>query len=231
MALRVCFRNKIMRVRIPSPVLIPCWWKWLYTLDLKSNAFGIMSSNLIRGTIGVTVRATHDDCKYVLVVNLFYRHLRIMEKKCPKCEFKKHSDAFRPNKYKKDGLQVYCRDCDDRLQHEWYLKNKGKVKAASSKRNKEQKIRNIHLVLSLLKGKGCEKCGEQNPIVLEFHHIEAKLYNVSVLVCNSWSEKKIKDEIDKCKILCANCHKIETAIQQNWYKLAMLNGSAAKMED
>lgn len=151
----------------------------------------------------------------------------LMKKKCPKCNTEKPFELFRPNKYRKDGRQVYCKICDDEMQHKWYLKNKEKVKANAVKRNKEQKLKNIEFVLLLLKSKCCEDCGESNPIVLEFHHLSDKLYNVSTLIGNSWSHNKIKTEIEKCKVLCSNCHKIETSKQQGWYKLLLINGLAA----
>ncbi len=54
----------------------------------------------------------------------------------------------------------------------------------------------------------CYICGEEDPIVKEFHHInpEEKLFNVG----NSWTNRgmeTIQAEIAKCVVLCANCHK------------------------
>lgn len=56
----------------------------------------------------------------------------------------------------------------------------------------------------------CEKCGEDNPVCLDFHHLGEKISNVSELVRNRTSSKiQIKKEIEKCKVLCANCHRKE----------------------
>ena len=56
----------------------------------------------------------------------------------------------------------------------------------------------------------CIKCGNTDIRVLTFHHRDKsqKRYNVSCM--KYLSEKRILSEIEKCDILCANCHMIET---------------------
>ena len=62
--------------------------------------------------------------------------------------------------------------------------------------------------------KGCFHCGyKDNPVALQFHHVDpsTKIENVSTIRRSSWSQwKKIKAEIRKWIVLCANCHSIET---------------------
>ena len=61
--------------------------------------------------------------------------------------------------------------------------------------------------------KGCGHCGyDENPIALDFHHLDKLLKekNVSSYWRTSWAQfKQIEDEIKKCEVLCANCHRIE----------------------
>ena len=61
--------------------------------------------------------------------------------------------------------------------------------------------------------KGCGHCGyDKNPIALDFHHLDKLLKekNVSSYWRTSWAQfKQIEDEIKKCEVLCANCHRIE----------------------
>lgn len=51
--------------------------------------------------------------------------------------------------------------------------------------------------------------GESDPDVLDFHHraSEQKREKVSQLVNNQASVDRIRAEIDKCDVLCANCHR------------------------
>jgi hypothetical protein len=57
------------------------------------------------------------------------------------------------------------------------------------------------------KGEKCEKCGYSKCIeALEFHHIDPtqKDFNVS---SHSYSSKRMTSEVDKCLLLCSNCHR------------------------
>lgn len=59
------------------------------------------------------------------------------------------------------------------------------------------------------RAKGCLHCRNDEPSVLDFHHIdpETKLYNVSEMVGRGMSIELIFDEIAKCIVLCSNCHR------------------------
>jgi hypothetical protein len=46
--------------------------------------------------------------------------------------------------------------------------------------------------------------------VLEFDHIGDKRSNVSWLVAQAWSVKRIADEIEACEVVCVNCHRLRT---------------------
>jgi len=61
-------------------------------------------------------------------------------------------------------------------------------------------------------GKGCSKCGyKEAACALDFHHKEPskKSKSISRMIDDNYSLDKIFQEIKKCKILCANCHRIE----------------------
>jgi len=61
--------------------------------------------------------------------------------------------------------------------------------------------------------KGCAHCGyNEKAVALDFHHEnrEDKIINVSSHWKTSWKQyQKMKKEMEKCIILCANCHRIE----------------------
>lgn len=64
----------------------------------------------------------------------------------------------------------------------------------------------------------CMECGEPDPLVLESHHCRGdKLLNVSQLAHNTRSLAVIQAELEKCDVLCSNCHKRHTAKSQGWY--------------
>ena len=138
-------------------------------------------------------------------------------KLCIKCNESKLETQFRPNKRRPDGLQVYCRSCDKDYQKEWYIKNSEVHKQRAKINNRITRQRNWDFIIDYLNHHPCVTCGEKDIIVLEFHHKRDKLYGVANLMTSTL--KKIKTEIEKCDVLCANCHKRVTAKEFNWYKV------------
>lgn len=55
--------------------------------------------------------------------------------------------------------------------------------------------------------RGCMRCGERHPACLDFHHRDPKQKTFNIKQMKSYSMKRIKAEIEKCDILCANCHR------------------------
>ena len=54
---------------------------------------------------------------------------------------------------------------------------------------------------------GCRNCEESDPVCLDFHHIDEKVSSVSTLVAERRSLGTIQRELQKCELLCANCHR------------------------
>jgi HNH endonuclease len=66
----------------------------------------------------------------------------------------------------------------------------------------------------------CTDCGENDPVVLDFDHLdpEAKCFDISQgLAYRSW--QSIHDEIAKCEVVCANCHRRRTAQRRGTLRL------------
>jgi len=55
----------------------------------------------------------------------------------------------------------------------------------------------------------CAKCGETTTVCLDFHHINSssKDRSLSLSIKWGWGKDRIKKEIEKCVILCSNCHR------------------------
>ncbi len=58
---------------------------------------------------------------------------------------------------------------------------------------------------------GCELCGyAEHPTALQFDHIDPTTKCFSLGRSKGVSFQRMKDEIAKCRVLCANCHMIYT---------------------
>lgn len=89
---------------------------------------------------------------------------------------------------------------------EWYKKNKS-VRYKQIK-DREKNIRDKFTKFKL--SKYCVRCGENTPVSLDFHHIkENKRKNISYMVSNGFGWDSLTKEMEKCIVLCSNCHRIE----------------------
>lgn len=61
------------------------------------------------------------------------------------------------------------------------------------------------------RSEGCSRCEEDDPACLDFHHVnpDEKTKNVSALITYEPSLDRLVEEIEKCELLCANCHRKE----------------------
>jgi ribosomal protein L37E len=56
----------------------------------------------------------------------------------------------------------------------------------------------------------CNRCGNDDFRVLQFHHNGNKHFNVADALRWGYAKDRILSEINKCEVICANCHQIET---------------------
>ena len=132
---------------------------------------------------------------------------------CKKC-----GCAF-PNRIVIDGKEHivssrnYCLECSPFGKHntkklefdEKYniIKRKQQVSNAVKRRRKVMKRKSIEY-----KGGRCGLCGYNKcESALEFHHIDpsSKLFGIGSGDTRSW--ESVREELDKCVLLCSNCHK------------------------
>lgn len=119
---------------------------------------------------------------------------------CTKCKLEKPITEFNNNKYKSDGKQSECKECHKLLCTNYYNRNKQHYRDNSRRKRKK-----IYDYLNNIKSVGCYLCNEKDIACLDFHHLDSKYDQVSHMQTHSM--KLINDEIDKCIVLCSNCHR------------------------
>jgi hypothetical protein len=93
-----------------------------------------------------------------------------------------------------------------------YATNKEAMKARA-KFYTEKRRKELRLFLDTYKeSRPCSDCGIQYPArVMEFDHCNGKKdFNVAEAVNRAYSMKRIEAEIEKCELVCANCHRLRT---------------------
>ena len=115
-------------------------------------------------------------------------------KLCPKCKNSKPWEDFCIRK--RDGLpSSYCKLC---------------LTQQSKDRQRAFKIKAMEYL-----GGICSDCGYSgHPAVFDFHHKnpEEKDFNVSKVRALKWGSH-VETELDKCVLLCANCHRLRHAVE------------------
>jgi hypothetical protein len=142
---------------------------------------------------------------------------------CTKCQFDYPTpleEHFNKRVSTKDGFQERCKKCESEHHKQHYKKRTAYYKEKASRHKKEYQKRNLLFTVEYLKSHPCIDCGESDFVVLEFDHVRGqKINNVSCMIGTGVPLEKLKEEIEKCEVRCANCHRRKTAKQLGWYKV------------
>ena len=127
-------------------------------------------------------------------------------KECSKCKVGKPQDEFGVSSRTRDKRNSWCKSCVRERGKQWYVDNLEKSKRKSSINNRERRE-----WMNDVKNKyACVKCNENHISCLDFHHIDPS--QKSFGVANSVNQYKLSkdiilEEIEKCVVLCSNCHR------------------------
>jgi hypothetical protein len=78
--------------------------------------------------------------------------------------------------------------------------------------------RNVRHVFAVLGASACADCGEADVCVLDFDHVGRKTATVLRLARNEASLARLREEIARCVVRCANCHRRRTAVERGHYR-------------
>lgn len=141
------------------------------------------------------------------------------KKNCNHCGKYKDEQEFNW-RYKPLGIRhPTCRECQHGF-NKAYFEGSAKERYLQQVRERKHKARQIarQFIFEYLSDHPCQVCGENDPRVLEFHHVGGKDMDISVMVAGGYSIERIKEEIARCTVLCANHHRILTVEDRGWYR-------------
>ena len=88
-------------------------------------------------------------------------------------------------------------------------------KDKTKNRTRECRTKVMRFLQEYKSGKICCDCKENYPYwLLEFDHLGDKKFTISEFRNSTMDLEKIKEEIDKCDVVCCNCHRNRTFIRQ-----------------
>jgi len=128
-------------------------------------------------------------------------------KTCNKCNTEKPENEFAFKNKSKGKLNAYCKECHKNYSKQHYKDNLDYYNKKSKKSTAIIIANNSELINSY-KSKGCKYCPENDPCCLDFHHVDSKSKEFDIgKGKRNFSVKKIENEIQKCEVLCSNCHR------------------------
>lgn len=108
---------------------------------------------------------------------------------CSKCGKEKPLSDYHKNGFDSHGNQKYrgyCKVCANNIEKARYRKKKQFIESLKE---------------------SCIKCGETRPYVLDFHHMDKNQKDFTIGQIKKGSLEILKSEIEKCVVLCSNCHR------------------------
>lgn len=139
---------------------------------------------------------------------------------CGRCKEEKALDEFAWRRRARGQRDNYCRPCRSDYHREHYLANKDRYVALAGQRKKALVEERTLYIVAFLREHPCVDCGEDDPVVLEFDHLRDKKFSISAgLQGRRWQD--VLDEIAKCDVVCANCHRRRTAKRGGFLRAAV----------
>lgn len=136
---------------------------------------------------------------------------------CPKCRIDKPEDEFYW-KVKGKTRHRCCKVCQRAYNKQHYNQNKKYYSDKARRREVDVLAVNRQHIWMYLSNHPCIDCGEDDPVVLQFDHRSDKRFNISTAM-RYVDIEKLKEEIVKCEIRCANCHQRRHAKERNFWKI------------
>ena len=112
--------------------------------------------------------------------------------------------------------------CSNRCKHKHRVhQDPDAVKRYARQKKDEQKAITDKIKLE----KGCARCGyNEHPAALDFNHLDPSTKSFRI-ASDYTTKEKLMEEISKCEVLCANCHRIHTHENQHYTARMGRNGA------
>lgn len=135
----------------------------------------------------------------------------IESKSCSECKEMKPLTEYNKDRRAKNGTGIMyrCRDCARAYSRAYYSKNdrlKNQKRVSSQKSYASVKVEAIEYL-----GGACVRCRvahvpNENTVMFQFHHRNPAEKDFAITEVRARVFDTIKEELDKCDLLCANCH-------------------------
>jgi hypothetical protein len=131
-------------------------------------------------------------------------------RKCYRCGELKAVDHFSWRRKARGQRDSFCRPCRSAYGKEHYAANRQRYVDQARVQKQRLALERTRYLIEYFEAHPCVDCGETDPVVLEFDHLRDKRFDIGQsLPYRNWPS--ILAEIEKCEVVCANCHRRRTA--------------------
>lgn len=124
---------------------------------------------------------------------------------CNTCGQEKPLSEFNFRDKNKGTYRAQCKNCLHKRKNELYNTKYRERYKDRIKQNKNLHRQLIRQKIIELKSCGCRICGEVDVCCLDFHHIKDKSFEIGHSM--DVTLENLLKEVNKCVVLCANCHR------------------------
>ncbi len=142
-------------------------------------------------------------------------------RRCGRCGAEKPLDDFAWRRKVRGQRDNYCRPCRADYKREHYAANRQRYIDNAAQRRRRIAHERTQWLLDYFEEHPCVDCEESDPIVLEFDHLGDKSFDVCRgVIDRAWED--VLAEIEKCDVVCANCHRRRTAARGGFRRWRLL---------
>jgi hypothetical protein len=139
-------------------------------------------------------------------------------RRCGRCGELKPFEHFAWRRKTRGQRDNYCRPCRAAYKQEHYARNRDRYIEAAVRRRLSLAAQRATFLVHYFSDHPCVDCGEADPMVLEFDHRGDKSFNIAKgLRDRGWDD--LLEEIAKCDVVCANCHRRRTAVRGRYARV------------
>jgi hypothetical protein len=142
-------------------------------------------------------------------------------RRCGLCGSTKENSHFAWRRRERGQRDNYCRPCRSEYKKKHYRANKQRYVDNAAKRKRRVLQERVDFLVGYLRDHPCVDCGEVDVVVLEFDHVRGKKEFDVTRGVRDHAWQSVLREIEKCDVVCANCHRRRTAERGGFLRAAV----------
>ena len=143
-----------------------------------------------------------------------------MDRTCGVCRLTKPEGEFNWRRKGRGQRDNMCRPCRAAYKQAHYEANKQRYIETATQRRRRVGEERMAMLLEYPREHPGVDCGEDDVLVLEFDHLGDKLFSIGAGFRDR-SLQAVLDEMAKCEVVCANCHRRRTAARGGFLRAAV----------